>query len=76
MVEPVQGEGGIQVPDEDYLTGLEKFATQTSGLFLDETKPVTVAPALFQLSTKRHCSRLINAAKGLGNGMPIGVCLE
>ena len=77
MVEPVQGEGGIQVPDEDYLTGLREICDANEWfLFLDEIQTGNGRTGTyFNYQQSDIVPDLLTTAKGLGNGMPIGVCL-
>ena len=34
MVEPIQGEAGVFVPDEGYLTGVREICTKNNVLFI------------------------------------------
>jgi acetylornithine aminotransferase len=78
MLEPVQGEGGVKVPDEDYLTGVRDLCTQRQLLMmLDEVQTGmgrTGSWFAFQQS-EGLLPDVMMLAKGLGNGVPIGACL-
>ena len=78
MVEPVQGEGGVKVPDADYLAGVRDICTQRKLLMmLDEVQTGigrTGTWFAFQ-QTEGVIPDVMMLAKGLGNGMPIGACL-
>ena len=78
MLEPVQGEGGIKVPDADYLSGVRDLCTQRQLLMmLDEVQTGigrTGSWFAFQQSDD-VLPDVMMLAKGLGNGMPIGACL-
>ncbi|MFW2438816.1 MAG: aspartate aminotransferase family protein [Arenicellales bacterium] len=77
LVEPVQGEGGIRVPDEDYLSALREICDKNGWLLmLDE-----IQTGLCR-SGKWFCHQhagivpdVMTLAKSLGNGMPIGACV-
>lgn len=78
MLEPVQGEGGIKVPDSDYLNQVRQICTQRKLLMmLDE-----VQTGIGRTGEMFACQRdeaavpdVMTLAKGLGNGVPIGACL-
>jgi acetylornithine aminotransferase len=78
MLEPVQGEGGIKVPDTDYLAEVRNICTQRKLLMmLDEVQ--TGVGRTGEWFAFQHTPGLkpdvMMLAKGLGNGMPIGACL-
>jgi acetylornithine aminotransferase len=77
MVEPVQGEGGIHVPEDDYLKGLREICDSNDWLlFLDEIQSGNGRTGTyFNYQQSGITPDLVTTAKGLGNGMPIGVCL-
>ncbi len=78
MLEPVQGEGGIKVPDPEYLAGVRAICTQRKLLMiLDEVQ--TGVGRTGEWFAFQHNDDLLpdvmTLAKGLGNGMPVGACL-
>jgi len=77
LVEPVQGEGGIRVPDADYLAGIRALCDKHNWLLmLDEVQTGMGRTGhwfAFQHSDIKPDVMVL--AKGLGNGMPIGACL-
>lgn len=77
MVEPIQGEGGIQVPDDTYLTELRALCDKHEWfLFLDEIQSGNGRTGTyFNFQQSGIVPDLVTTAKGLGNGIPIGVCL-
>lgn len=77
LVEPVQGEGGIQVPDSQYLAGLRTLCDQHDWLLmLDEIQTGNGRTGhYFACQHFGVVPDVITTAKGLGNGMPIGACL-
>tara|TARA_R110002110_G_scaffold340480_1_gene550650 strand:- start:856 stop:2019 length:1164 start_codon:yes stop_codon:yes gene_type:complete len=77
MVEPIQGEGGIQIPDENYLQELRTICDEQDWfLFLDEIQTGNGRTGTyFNYQQSGIVPDLLTTAKGLGNGIPIGVCL-
>jgi len=77
LVEPIQGEGGVQVPPDDYLPGIRALCDEQGWLMmLDEIQTGmgrTGRPFAFQHSD--IVPDVITLAKALGNGVPIGACL-
>ncbi|WP_417579882.1 aspartate aminotransferase family protein [Nitrincola sp.] len=77
MVEPIQGEGGIQVPDNSYLENLRAICDEHELLLiLDEVQ--TGNGRTGRYFAYQHTSIMpdvVTTAKGLGNGFPIGACL-
>lgn len=77
LVEPVLGEGGIVIPDGQYLAALRQICDDHNWLMmLDEIQTGNGRTGAF--FAYQHTSILpdvVTTAKGLGNGMPIGVCL-
>ena len=77
MVEPVQGEGGIHVPADNYLSALRSLCDQKGWLLiLDEIQ--TGNGRTGKYFAYQHTSIMpdvVTTAKGLGNGVPIGACL-
>lgn len=77
LVEPVLGEGGVVVPADEYLERLRVMADAHDWLLmLDEVQTGNGRTGRF--FAYQHTSILpdvVTTAKGLGNGVPIGVCL-
>jgi acetylornithine aminotransferase/acetylornithine/N-succinyldiaminopimelate aminotransferase len=77
MVEPVQGEGGVYLPDDDYLPGLRKLCDATGALLiLDEIQ--TGMARTGKLWAYEHAGvapDIMTLAKALANGVPIGAML-
>jgi acetylornithine/N-succinyldiaminopimelate aminotransferase len=77
LVEPVQGEGGVQVPEDKYLSAVRVLCDKHNWLMiLDEIQTGmgrTGRPFAFQ--HEEFQPDVMTLAKGLGNGMPIGACL-
>ena len=77
LVEPVQGEGGINVPAQDYLTGLRALCDKQDWLLmLDEIQSGNGRTGhYFACLGDGVTPDVLTTAKGLGNGFPIGACL-
>lgn len=77
LVEPVQGEGGINIPAPDYLNQLRELCDQHQLLLmLDEIQSGVGRTGCFM--AYQHNAILPDVttmAKALGNGVPIGACL-
>lgn len=77
LIEPIQGEGGIQVPSDDYLPRLREICDREGWLLiLDEIQ--TGMGRTGQVFAHMHADvrpDVMTLAKGLGNGVPIGACL-
>ncbi|AFJ03781.1 Acetylornithine aminotransferase [Methylophaga frappieri] len=78
LLEPIQGEGGIKIPDADYLRLVRELCTQRKLLMmLDEVQ--TGIGRTGKWFAFQHSEELLpdvmTLAKGLGNGMPVGACL-
>ena len=77
LLEPILGEGGIVIPDDDYLARVRELCDAREWLLLlDE-----VQTGMGRTGEWFACQRgpvlpdVITVAKSLGNGVPIGACL-
>lgn len=77
MVEPVQGEGGINIPAADYLQSLRRICDQQQCLLiLDEIQTgMGRSGKWFGFQHTDITPDVMTLAKGLANGVPIGACL-
>lgn len=77
MVEPVQGEGGVQVPADNYLNRLREICDERDWLMmLDEIQSGNGRSGkFFAFQHNGVLPDVVTTAKGLGNGLPIGACL-
>ncbi len=78
MAEPIQGEGGICLPDEDYIQQLRKLCDRQGWLLiLDEVQTgVGRTGKFYAYQHQEDClPDILTTAKALGNGIPIGACL-
>ena len=77
MVEPIQGEAGINLPDADYLNQLRRICDDNEWLLiLDEIQ--TGMGRTGQWFAYQHNGILpdiVTLAKSLGNGVPVGACI-
>lgn len=77
FVEPVQGEGGVHIPTESYLSELRSICDEHGWLLmLDEiqTGMGRTGKAFGYMHTDIRPD-VITVAKALGNGVPVGACL-
>ncbi len=77
MVEPIQGEGGVHIPSDDYLPALRKICDDNQWLLIvDEIQSgMGRTGDWFAHQHKGVLPDVVAVAKALGNGMPIGGCL-
>ncbi|HLD10136.1 MAG TPA: aspartate aminotransferase family protein [Methylophilaceae bacterium] len=79
LVEPIQGEGGINVPKDAsaYLQGLRKLCNERGWLLmLDEVQSgIGRTGTWFAFQHTGIVPDVMSLAKGLGSGIPIGACL-
>lgn len=77
LVEPIQGEGGINIPADNYLERLRVLCDRHGWLMmLDEIQTgMGRTGHLFAYQGTGVRPDVVTLAKGLGNGFPIGACL-
>jgi len=77
LVEPIQGESGINIPDADYLNRLRALCDKNDWLLmLDEIQTGIGRTGTFLASQQNGITAdVVTLAKALGNGVPIGACL-
>lgn len=77
LVEPIQGEGGINIPDDGYLPRLRAACDRYGWLLmLDEVQSgIGRTGRWFAHQLLGIKPDVMTLAKGLGNGVPIGACL-
>ncbi len=77
LVEPVQGEGGINIPDAAYLEGIREICNVNGWLMmLDEIQTgLGRTGEWFAWQHGNARPDVMTLAKALGNGVPIGACL-
>ncbi len=74
MLEPIQGEGGVRVPADDYLAQVRALCDKYGLLLiLDEVQTgIGRTGKLFAYEHSGIAPDIITLAKALGNGVPIG----
>ncbi len=77
MLEAVQGEGGVVIPDPGYLQALRRICDRNGWLLiLDEVQTgLCRTGAWFAYQHEGIRPDVVTLAKSLGNGLPIGACL-
>ncbi len=77
MVEPVQGEGGLNIPDDNYLSNIRQLCDEQGLLMIvDEIQTgLCRTGKWFAWQHEGAQPDIMTLAKALGNGVPIGACL-
>jgi acetylornithine aminotransferase len=77
LVEPYQGEGGVNIPEADYLAKLRGICDRNAWLLmLDEVQTgVGRSGKWFAFQHSDILPDVMTLAKGLGSGVPVGACL-
>lgn len=77
LIEPIQGEGGIHIADDEYLRQVRALCDQHDWLMmLDEIQSGLCRNGKWFTYQHAKClPDVLTSAKALGNGMPIGACL-
>ncbi len=74
LVEPVQGEAGVRLPEEGYLQALRKRCDETGTMLIfDEIQTgMGRTGSLFAMQKYRVTPDIVCLAKAFGGGMPLG----
>lgn len=77
LLEPVQGEGGVRIPDADFLSGVREICNRNEWLMmLDEIQSgIGRTGQMFAFQHAGITPDVLTLAKGLGNGFPVAACL-
>jgi len=77
LVEPIQGEGGINVPPADYLPAVRELCDGKGWLMMLDEIQTGMARTGRAFAYQHYALRpdVMTVAKALGNGVPIGACL-
>lgn len=77
MVEPVQGEGGVRIPDTHYLNHLKEICNRENWLLILDEIQTGMGRCGRWFAHQRNGIKpdILTTAKALGNGFPIGACL-
>ena len=78
IIEPIQGEGGVRIPDDDYLPTLRQRCSEVGALLIfDEV--ITGFGRTGRLFASEHWQvtpDILVVAKALGGGMPLGAFIS
>lgn len=77
MLEPIQGEGGVNVPSDDYFKGVRELCNKKGILLIfDEVQTgIGRTGKLFAYEHFGIAPDIMTIAKGLGSGVPVGAML-
>lgn len=77
IVEPVQGEAGVLIPDEEYLKGVREITEEKNVLLiLDEVQTgFGRTGKMFAFQHTGIKPDILCLAKGIGSGFPVGACV-
>ena len=78
IIEPIQGEAGVRVPDKDFLKKLSDKCSETGALLvLDEIQTgFGRTGSLFRFLTQGIVPDILVLAKSLGGGLPLGAFIS
>jgi len=78
MMEPIQGEGGVRIPDKDYFRRVRKLCDETGTLLIfDEIQTgIGRTGKLFAYEHFGIEPDIMTLAKALANGLPMGAMLS
>jgi len=77
FIEPIQGEGGINVSRLDYLRGLYELCQRKQWLFMSDEVQCGLGRTgkWFVYQQAGFLPDVVPLAKGLGSGVPVGACV-
>ncbi len=77
FVEPIQGEGGVNVPGDGYLAGLREICDRRGALLVVDEVQTGIGRTGTMLAVQREgvVPDVITLGKGLGGGFPVGAFL-
>jgi len=77
MIEPIQGEGGINVARLEYLRGLKEICDQKEWLFIADEVQCGLGRTgkWFVYQHAGFQPDVVPLAKGMGSGVPVGACV-
>ena len=78
IVEPIQGEGGVRIPNDDFLPGLRKLCDERGALLICDEVQGAMGRAGYWYSCQHWdvTPDIITLAKSLGGGLPLGAILS
>ncbi len=76
LIEPIQGEGGVQPAPAGYLEGIRALCDATGALMIVDEVQTGFARTgrWFGFEHAGVSPDVVTMAKGMGNGMPVGAC--
>lgn len=77
LLEPIQGEGGVNVPGDDYLPGVRAICEDHDWLMMLDEVQTGVGRTGEWFAWQHHgvSPDVMTLAKALGNGVPMGACV-
>lgn len=77
LLEPIQGEGGVRIPDKHYLRGVREICDQQGILMILDEVQVGMGRTgtLFAYEDSGIQPDIMTLAKAIGNGFPVGAML-
>ncbi len=77
MLEPIQGEGGVKIPDDKYLSEVRRICDEKGILMILDEIQVGMGRTgtLFAYEHYKVKPDIVTLAKAVGNGFPIGVMM-
>ncbi|MDP1653677.1 MAG: aspartate aminotransferase family protein [Rhodocyclaceae bacterium] len=77
LIEPIQGEGGINIAHAEYLQGLRRICDERGWLLMFDEVQCGIGRTGFWFACQHADVKpdVMTLAKGLGSGVPIGACL-
>ncbi|HYA14211.1 MAG TPA: acetylornithine transaminase [Syntrophales bacterium] len=77
MLEPIQGEGGIKIPDDEYLSKVRKICDDRGILMILDEIQVGMGRTgtLYAYEQYKIKPDIVTLAKAVGNGFPVGVMM-
>jgi len=78
IIEPIQGDAGVRIPDQGYLKALRSRCTKTGTILIfDEVQTgFGRTGSLFAFQLYDVVPDILTMAKGMGGGMPIGAFIS
>jgi acetylornithine/succinyldiaminopimelate/putrescine aminotransferase len=78
IVEPVQGEGGVRIPSDDFLPGLRRLCTERGALLIADEIQGAMGRAGHWFSFQQWdvVPDIVTLAKAFGGGLPLGAILS
>ncbi len=77
LIECIQGEGGVNVMDKDFVQGVEAFCKEEDiVLMIDEVQTGNGRTGkMYAYMNYEIMPDVVSTAKGVGGGLPLGVCM-